>query len=145
MVEKIKYTSALLILMLLSQMAISQVKGKAIYDLRGLANHSGILVTFWDEFTFEVKDTAFTKTDGTFELDLKPGNYFVFYESPGFKQYRNPEAFEHKTLTDLGKVKIKPLDLEINGRKKWNPYDDKCVCNRPQHHTGTAIPSFGLE
>jgi hypothetical protein len=127
---------------LMSQITLAQVTGKAEFDLKGYATHAGIMVTFWDEFTFDCKDTAITKEDGSFESDLKPGNYYVFYEANGFQQYRNPDAFVHKDKTDLGKVKLVPILIE-NNRKKWNPYGDKCVCNRPQHHGTTTVPTFG--
>lgn len=135
---------ACLLLVGMCRQASAQLTGSAEFDLRGLTDHSGIMVTFWDEYTFEVKDTAFTLPSGQFDLDLKPGNYYVFYDAPGFKQYRNPEAFEHKQTTQLSKVKLKPAEVDVlNGKRKWNPYGDKCVCNRPQHHTGVAIPGFG--
>jgi hypothetical protein len=132
------------LLVLFSRHSFAQLTGTAELDIKGITDHSGIMVTFWDEFTFEVKDTAYTFPNGQFELDLKPGNYYVFYDAPGFKQYRNPEAFEHKNTTQLAKIKLKPAEVDmLNGKRKWNPYGDKCVCNRPQHHTGVAIPGFG--
>jgi hypothetical protein len=131
------------LLLFLGFYAKAQVSGKAQFDLKGLPNHAGIMVTFWDEFTFDCKDTAFTNEEGYFELDLLPGNYYVFYEANGFQQYRNPEAFVHKGKTELGIIKLTPILIE-NNRKKWNPYGDKCVCNKPKHHGGTMpLPSFG--